>query len=151
NDVNPALLARACNRLKPYAQSLTTDRDILSRQFFLLDFDPIRPSGISSTDAEHEQAIALAKHVRDKLRAEGFSEPVLADSGNGAHLLYPIEAPNLQWVTDQIGELTLAIAERFGTSAVTIDTSVSNPSRLLKLYGTVCCKGDDLPERPHRR
>jgi hypothetical protein len=40
NPINPALLARAANRLVPYAANTTADHDVLSRRWFLIDFDP---------------------------------------------------------------------------------------------------------------
>ena len=38
----------------------------------------------------------------------------------------------------------------FSSDEVLIDTSVSNPSRITKLYGTIAQKGANTPERPHR-
>jgi hypothetical protein len=43
-----------------------------------------------------------------------------------------------------------ALAESFDTGQVHIDTSVHNPSRISKLYGTLARKGDHTAERPHR-
>jgi hypothetical protein len=34
---------------------------------------------------------------------------------------------------------------------VSVDASVFNPARITKLYGTMTCKGDSTPDRPHRR
>ena len=56
NPVNPMLLARANNDLVPYAKTTAADDDITARQWLLLDFDPVRPSKISSSEAEHEAA-----------------------------------------------------------------------------------------------
>src|SRR5450759_3647750 len=50
NPVNPALLARANNRIVPKAKNTTCDDDVLHRRVFFLDIDATRPSGISSTD-----------------------------------------------------------------------------------------------------
>src|SRR2546429_9399192 len=46
NPVNAALLARAVNRLRDVTdrEPLTGDRDILSRQWLLIDADPCRPA-----------------------------------------------------------------------------------------------------------
>jgi hypothetical protein len=33
---------------------------------------------------------------------------------------------------------------------VNVDVSVFNAARISKVYGTMACKGDDVPERPHR-
>ncbi len=35
-----------------------------------------------------------AREVRDHLRGQGWPEPVVGDSGNGAHLLYRADLPN---------------------------------------------------------
>lgn len=150
NPVNGALLARAANRLKVVRSRdpLTSDRDILERQWILLDFDPVRPAGISSTDAEHQWALDLAMEVVAYLKEHGFPEPVLADSGNGIHLLYRIQLPTND--DDAIKNFLLALAGQFDTDQVKIDTTVFNPARITKLYGTQARKGDSTPERPHR-
>jgi hypothetical protein len=56
NPVLPALFARAANRVRPRAEQTTSDRDILRRRWLPIDFDPVRPAGISSTEAEHGAA-----------------------------------------------------------------------------------------------
>ncbi len=57
NSVNPALLARRANRIKlrlSRKDATTADADIIRRRWFPVDIDPVRPSGVSSTDAEHD-------------------------------------------------------------------------------------------------
>ena len=39
----------------------------------------------------------------------------------------------------------------FSDDRVTVDTANFNAARIWKLYGTVSRKGDDTPDRPHRR
>src|SRR5262249_53515966 len=94
NPVNPALLARANNRVNQYAEHTTSDHDILKRLNLPIDFDPVRPAGISSTDVERQAALVRAWACRLWLSAQGWPEPVFASSGNGAHLIYPIDLPN---------------------------------------------------------
>src|SRR5438552_2192086 len=60
NPVNPALLARAANRVEDYVRHTTADGDVLCRLWLLLDFDPVRSAGISSSTAEHEAALNRA-------------------------------------------------------------------------------------------
>ena len=72
----------------------------------------------------------------------------MADSGNGAHLLYPIDIPVAD--TGLIEHCLDALATEFGSLDVEIDRTVHNPARFCRLYGTVACKGDCLPTRPHR-
>ncbi|MBI4332609.1 MAG: DUF927 domain-containing protein [Chloroflexi bacterium] len=149
NPVNPALLARAANRVHAVAREpLTSDADILQYRWLLLDADPVRPAGISSTEAEHRAALSRVQEIRAVLSAQGWPEPLVADSGNGGHLLYRIDLP----VRDSglVGRVLKALAFRFDDAAVTIDQRVFNPARIWKLYGTWSRKGDDTPDRPHR-
>src|SRR5690606_18531656 len=73
----------------------TADGDILRRRWFPVDIDPVRPSGVSSTDAEHQASLVKAAEIAAYLgRERGWPAPVLADSGNGAHLIYRTNLPN---------------------------------------------------------
>ncbi len=113
NPCNPALLARAANRFKERVGTTTSDVDICCRRWLLIDCDPVRPSGISSTDREHGRAITTACAVWDDLRGVGFPDPVVCDSGNGAHLLYRVEAPNSVNITEQIKRLLARVARSY--------------------------------------
>src|SRR5262245_41765670 len=94
NPCHPDLLARAANRLEAHARATTSDSNILHRCWFPLDWDPVRPSGISSTDAEHEAALERAEACTTWLKDRGWPQPVAADSSNGGHRLYRIDVPN---------------------------------------------------------
>lgn len=148
NPVNPDLLARAVNRLRPAGRNPTTaDTDIVRRRWLLIDCDPRRASGVSSSNAEHESALAKAREIRDGLSSLGWPDPFMTDSGNGAQLMYRIDLP----ATD--GGLVQKCTNAFALAsddAVSIDTSVHNPARIWRLPGTMNCKGDSIPERPHR-
>jgi hypothetical protein len=152
NPVNRNLLARAANRAKPWAHHTTSDADILSRRWFPLDFDPIRPSGISSTDPEHEAAIQRAIECREWLRGKRFPEPsmVLGDSGNGAHLLVRVNLPNDNASRELVEGCIEAVALHFSDDIVGVDSTTANAARIWKCYGTLAAKGDDVPDRPHR-
>ena len=148
NPVNPDLLARAVNRLRPAGRNPTTaDTDIVRRRWLLIDCDPRRASGVSSSNAEHESALAKAREIRDGLSSLGWADPIMTDSGNGAQLMYRIDLPadDGELVRHVIGEIAKASSEQ-----VAIDTSVHNPARIWRLPGTMNCKGDSIPERPHR-
>ncbi|MBI3694153.1 MAG: hypothetical protein HY238_04855, partial [Acidobacteria bacterium] len=150
NPVNPALLARANNKLKSFAEVTTSDADVLSRRWLPIDLDPRRPSGISASDTEHEAALGLAQSIRRELLAEGWPEPIVADSGNGAHLLYRVDLPNDAEASDLIKRSLEALSARFSTEAVTVDVTTYNASRIFKAYCTTARKGDSTEERPHR-
>lgn len=149
NQLNPDLLARRANRLAPAERdSLTSDKDIELRRFLLVDVDPKRLANISSTDAEHDDAIALTREIQDWLTSEGWPEPMLVDSGNGAQLLYRID--ELADDGGLIERCLKALAVHFNTHKVEVDTGVFNAARLAKIPGTPVRKGDNTDDRPHR-
>jgi hypothetical protein len=150
NPVNSALLARASNRLRTAGKhdALTSDADITKRRWLPIDLDPVRPSGISSTEQEHALAVERAFQIREALRQVGWPDPIVGDSGNGAHLLYRVELPTGD--NELVKRCLKALARRFDDDRVKIDQAVFNPARIWKLYGTVSRKGDSVSERPHR-
>jgi hypothetical protein len=140
NPVSPDLLARANNRIKVGERASTTsDTHIVRRQFVLLDFDPERPSGISSTDAEKEAARQKALEVRQHLRDLEWPDPVFSDSGNGYHLLYRVDLPNDTESADLVRSLLLVLDALHGDEAVKIDTAVYNAARIVK--PELCTRG----------
>jgi hypothetical protein len=151
NSVDPPLLARSPNTVAEQPKATTADRDIIRRQWLLLDFDPVRPSGVSATHDEKTAAYARAKEVRAYLRAQGWLEPVIADSGNGFHFHYRVELPNDRESRELAKGVLEALAFRFDDDRVKIDTSVHNAARIIRLYGTMNRKADHTSERPHRR
>jgi hypothetical protein len=152
-----AVLARCANRLRVAgAGSATSDGDIAARRWLPVDADPVRPAEVSASDAEHDAAIDTARRVRAALAALGWPPPILADSGNGGHLLYRIDLAIDDPAQRGAGRAGLvervlgALAARFDDGAVHIDARVFNSARIWKLYGTVARKGDHTDERPHR-
>ena len=146
NPVIPDLLARACNRLTRL-DTTTSDADIVCRRWFLIDCDAVRKSGISSTDEEHQLALDKAKEIRSFLAEDGWPEPIMLDSGNGAQMLYRIDLPaNDEGLCKSVLEkISLASSDK-----VNVDLTVFNPARLWRLPGTMNRKGDSIPTRPHR-
>lgn len=151
NPVDPALLARAANRIKQKVRATTADANVLERRWLPVDIDPIRPTDISASEPEREAALAVARGVWAYLHDLGWSEPVTAMSGNGYWLLYPVDLPN-DPESKRLDDGVLAhLAARFGTDRVSIDTTVSNASRIVAMIGTLKVKGDATTDRPHRR
>jgi hypothetical protein len=155
NQVNPALFARRANRVKMRLgkkDATTADSDITARTWLPIDIDPVRPSGVSSTDEEHQAALERAGEIASYLESEwSWPEPVRADSGNGAHLLYRIALPNDDAARDLVRRCLETLAARFDDKKATVDTANFNAARIWKLYGTMSRKGDHTRERPHRR
>ena len=143
---NPSLHARAANRLRLNAQDTTSDHEIKAFSCFPIDIDPQRPSGISASDAELELTADKAKDICTFY--ESLEVPfVKAASGNGYHVLVFVNPSTCDEDTlsrwKATGDL---VAERFET-----DTTIYNPARIWKLYGTNARKGDNTKARPHRR
>jgi hypothetical protein len=149
NPFERALLGRAYNRLKEQAEYTTADNNILRRKWLPIDLDPVRPAGISSSDEEHAAAIARARVIAYDMEHE-WGRPILADSGNGAHLLYRIDLQNTQASLASVSAALNELDRRYSDSAVKVDLTSTNAARIWKAYGTVARKGDSIPERPHR-
>jgi len=154
NEVNPALLSRRANRIKMRLgkkDATTSDADILRRRWLPIDIDPIRPSGVSSSNEEHEKALQKADVVAAWISEMGFPDPVKADSGNGAHLLYRIDLPNDDESTALMKRCLEVLDALFSDRLVSVDMANFNAGRIWKLYGTVSRKGDNTTDRPHRQ
>lgn len=128
----------------------TTDSDIDLYTWFLIDIDPVRAAGTSSS----EEQIVLAKKKSNEvylfMKQTGFEEPIVGFSGNGVHLLYSVglamSEENKKLVKDCLAVLSLF----FSDDKVSVDTANFNPARVCKLYGTLAQKGANTQERPHR-
>jgi P4 family phage/plasmid primase-like protien len=149
NPLNPAILARRVNRVEEMGLSeAASDADVIGRRWLLIDCDPNRISGVSSTEDEKQKSRSTASTIKAELSAAGWPDPIFADSGNGSHLLYRIDLP-----ADDGGlvrNCLRALAAKHDSSDVTVDQKVFNPARICKLYGTVSRKGDHTTDRPHR-
>ena len=126
----------------------TSNNDILSYEFLPVDLDPVRPSEISSTIEELKAARDLAHEVMDYMVACGWNRYVYAFSGNGYHVLFRTETPvsNSKVIEDRLSSLD----QLFSNDRVKVDTTLSNPARIIKLYGTYARKGRSTVDRPHR-
>ena len=132
----------------PAEQNATTaDDDVVRRRWLPIDCDAVRKSNISSTDEEHKAALELADQIRNGLASVGWPQPIMLDSGNGAQLLYRIDLPAKD---DGLVQNVIASIAAASTDKVHVDLTVFNPARIWRLPGTMNCKGDSIPNRPHR-
>lgn len=151
NPVNTALLSRAANRIIERPRATTSDMDISERRWLLIDCDPQRPSGIMATNEEKQAAFATGKRILEHLQGQEWPDPVVIDSGNGLHLRYRIDLPNDKESEVLIENCLKVLALRFDDQVVKVDTGVFNASRIARFPGTMNVKGDNTPDRPHRR
>jgi hypothetical protein len=145
--IKPALLMRSANRYVEGPAATTCDADVAWYSWLPVDFDPVRPSGVSATDAEKIKALEVMERVAAFFADQGVTT-VCADSGNGYHLLIPVQLG----VKDAplVARVLAALDERYSTDEAKIDRVNFNPSRIFKVYGTVARKGEASEERPHR-
>ena len=150
NEIDEGCYSREQHEKFVLVDSTTSDTEILRYKYLLVDVDPKRPSGISSTDEELGAAKVTAGRIKEYLANMGFSKPVEALSGNGCHLLYAIDLPNNDENEKLLKQCLYALDATFNNEKIDIDKSVFNPSRVSKLYGSVARKGANTKERPHR-
>jgi len=154
NPVNPDLLARYCNKMcQGRNANLTKEQDVLKREWMLVDID-IRDKlqGISSRDSEHDEALAEAAKLKDRLTKDwNWPQPVMADSGNGAHLLYKIDLPNSEEAKNLVKGALEALEYISKHPRLKIDSAPHDAGRITKVYGTWNRKGDEVGDRRHRQ
>ena len=127
--------------------SLTTDEDIESIDWLLIDVDPERETGKSATTEQKNCAKAVTADIYTTLTDMGWPEPFIGDSGNGCHLMYRVEGVT----STEIRFALDALAFMFNEDGAKVDQLVFNPSRIWKLYGTAARKGEHTDESPHRK
>jgi hypothetical protein len=143
NGIDPSLI-RAKTRGGAKAE------DIPSRRRILIDCDPVRPGETNATDEEKAEAFRVAKEVRSHLKVLGWPDPVEADSGNGAHLVYAIDLANDDESNALVKSVLASVAAKFDNARVKIDPKVHDAPRLIKIPGTLAAKGQNTDGRPHR-
>ena len=151
NPVNPQLMSRCCNRVAESPKCTANDGNVISRSWFYVDVDPVRPADTSSTSEQLQASSLMAMAIWDYLTGLGWPDPIFAASGNGYHLVYRLaDLSNTDENTTVIKSVLLQLSKQFNTEYVHVDTTVSNAARIMKLYGTVAGKGDHTDFAPHR-
>lgn len=151
NKIDDACYSREQHdRISTRVKATTSDNEILSRKWCLIDIDCEKPSDTNSTDEEKELAKGVVNNVYKFLRDEGFEKPIICDSANGFHLLYKQDMNSTPANTETMKKFLQVLDMCFSTEKVKIDCSTFNPSRICKLYGTYSRKGSNTKERPQR-
>ena len=127
------------------------DDDIDHRAWFLIDIDSKGKGKQSATDAEIAAAVGVGDAVQDFLASLGWPPPLVGFSGNGCWLFYRVDLPN-DHETKLLYDAALGVLGlRFNGDGCEIDPSAATAARLVPYFGTMKMKGENTPERPHRR
>jgi len=154
NSVGPTSNVKKLNTLDVPAWRTVNDGEIPFRDLILIDCDPIRPSGVCSTEPEKRFAFHVADQAQTFLTSHGWPEPIRVDSGNGVHLLYRLKdgfAINGRQDDRRLRTVLGVLDAACSTAECKIDQSVFNASRIARLPGSINRKGSDSPDRPWRR
>ena len=150
--LDPKLLRRGENKLNFNSLQTVSDADIISYEWLLIDIDPNRPANTSSSDFELQASINLLSKMETKFFDPLGVKILRGLSGNGAHGLIKIASQaTSKEVSDKIKQILNELAKRYNTDLCKVDTTVFNPSRIVKLYGTMSCKGEPTKNAPWRR
>lgn len=127
-------------------QAGTKETDVPRRRWFLLDMDPVRKNKLA-TNEQFEAALKQARDANNFLNVQGT---ILASSGNGAHLLIPVDLPNDEASKERIRRMQRVVATKFSTEKV-ICECFPDAARLVRSYGTLNKKGTESETLKHRR
>lgn len=151
NKIDDACYSREQHdKISTKVKATTSDNEILSRKWCLIDVDCEKPSDTNSTNEEKELAKVVVNNVYKFLRDEGFEKPIICDSANGYHLLYKQDMQSTPANTEVMKKFLQVLDMYFSTEKVKIDCSTYNASRVCKLYGTYSRKGSNTKDRPQR-
>ena len=150
NTLNTACNSRVQKNHFELNPQTTADSDVVGYKFLMVDIDPVRPSGTSSSVEELNLAKEMGNKVYKFLEGVGFENPLRAYSGNGIHLMYRIKLKNDAEGKSLVQKCLKTLDMLFSNEHCQIDTTTFNPSRISKLYGVVAKKGANTEERPHR-
>ena len=89
--IKRSVSTRVHDRAKQNVEDGTTGEAILKSFWILIDFDPKQSQDMTWTDDEDDSARQWSSECRAYLREQGWPEPVMAGSGDVAHLLYRID------------------------------------------------------------
>jgi hypothetical protein len=131
--------------------SAAKDVDVICRRRLLIDIDRDVGKDHPATDADIEAAKSLGDQIASHLDGLGWPVPVRILSGNGHHLIYPLDdLPTSKEVTNSIKDLLHILKSTFSKNGFSVDTTVSNASRVTKLPGTLARRGTEITNHPYR-
>lgn len=131
--------------------SAANDGDVICRRRLLIDIDRDSGKDHPATDADIQAAKALGDQIASHLDGLGWPAPIRILSGNGHHLIYVLDdVPPSKEITSSIKVFLQCLKAKFSSNGLSVDTTVSNASRVTKLPGTLARRGTEITNHPYR-
>ena len=148
---NEYVAGKSLNELALHAKNTAKDGDIQTICYIMTDFDPMRPSKTSATEAEKQAAYQRLVLYLVDMKGAGLIPSIITDSGNGYNAYFRVNLPNTPENVKLVKDFVRICHIGYSDDLVEFDPTVTNPSRLAKLPGTWAVKGQNTSERPHRQ
>jgi hypothetical protein len=133
----------------PQRGQLTGNDDISRRLVLPFDSDPVRPTGVAATETQRQLAFEQSAAFERALCALGWPQPALVSTGNGACRYFACDLP-ADYATDALLRTFYACAaKKFAAPGVSLDTSVQNRGRVMRLPGSLNVKAGRRCEIAH--
>ncbi len=139
NLISPDFLGNEGNGLS------VKDADIVSRRYLLVDFDRAVTKQ-PATDDEIADVFKVAHELEKHAFYSKGLDPITVGSGNGVHIYLPVDLPNDNESKLLCQKMLQAMARKYDTDTVKVDTAVFNASRITKMPGTIARKGIEVPD-----
>lgn len=136
------------------AQGCVRKAEVTHRRVVYIDVDAERTSGTNATSDEKRCARRLADKIETWLAAQ-LGDPRCmgaGDSGNGTSLFIAVDPEPCSPPTDErISDHLKRLAAAFTEPGAKVEISMSNPDRLVPLFGTMKRETPHTSDRPHRQ
>lgn len=142
--------------LNPLREDIATSKrwakgeDVVAIRWLLIDCEYRKGhSGQNASEEERTAAWGVVQRVLGTLSAVGIESPGIADSGNGWHVLVPVDLP----ATDEKAfckAILAGLSERCSDELARVDPGTYQLQQGAKIYGTTARRGAETEGRPWR-
>ena len=128
--------------------------DVKCIKYFMVDINTVQVDGDDSAcDVdyyfERTEAEATAWRVLRYLKNElGFTTCFMAFSGRGYNLIWKVDLPANQESEELLKKCQLALANKFNSDTVSINTNRCSRYELVRLFGSINVTNDDTQKHP---
>lgn len=137
----PYLKGDAYVGINPRKNEKGTAQDVAMVTCLVIDLDPIRDSGVASSDKLWKQAIGVANTI-----SESYPNSIVVSSGSGAHLYIPVKAVEATpEIAARLKSWGNEIKKKYETAEIAVDNIFDLP-RIIRVWGSWNEKSNRLCE-----